>query len=92
MNRVGNMDNCLVVFISGNHAILVKDELKKMKINAKVESTPCSIAKEGCSYCIKLPCDRLDKAVQIVKSCNVPIRNIYKILIQNGKRKYSKIE
>lgn len=85
------MDNCLVVFMSGNHAVLVKEELKKQRISVSIEATPCSIAKEGCSYCIKVPKEHLEKVLNQVTACQVPIRDVYAIVFRKGKKKYEKI-
>lgn len=86
------MDNCLIIFKSGNHAILVRDELKKCRVNTRVEATPCSIAKDGCSYCIKTSEDKLIDVLKKIEMCKVPIRDVYKIVFRNGKKKYEKME
>lgn len=85
------MDYCIVTFISGNHAIMVCNRLKEKGINAEIMNTPCSVAKDGCSYCIKVPVDQVDLVVREARENRVAVRDIYRRVIINGKKRYRKL-
>lgn len=70
---------------------MVSNKLKEKGVSAEIMNTPCSVAKDGCSYCIKVPADRTDLLLREAKENKVPVRDVYRIVITNGRKKYRKL-
>jgi hypothetical protein len=77
----------LMVFHSGNQAMLLYNALLKEGCRVKIVSTPCRLSR-GCSQSIVFDASDSQKIVQVAKSHNIVAANVYKIVINQGRRDY----
>lgn len=82
---------CIAILDSGNYALNLLNILEKRKLFFEFTSIPCSLAKAGCGYCIKLPAEYVELLIQIGKENGLPVREVYEIIPQFLKNKYIKI-
>lgn len=83
--------DAIALMDSGNYALKLCNILEKKGYIFEVTSTPCHIAKNGCSYCLKFPLEYKDMVIREAMYNNVYIREIYKVIPQITKNKYEKI-
>lgn len=81
----------IAIFDSGNYAIKICTILERKGYVFEVTSTPCQIAKGGCSYCLRFPLQFKDMLLQEALLNNIAIREIYRVEPQLTKNKYIKI-
>ncbi|MGE5613056.1 MAG: DUF3343 domain-containing protein [Bacillota bacterium] len=84
------MDGIAIVD-SGNYALKLAAILEKKGYFFEVASTPCHIAKSGCSYCLKFPLEYKDLVLREAFLNKIVIREIYKIEPQLMHNNYIKI-
>jgi len=82
----------LAIVDSGNYAYRLSEIMNNKGYDVEVVTTPCKLAKSGCSYCIKLPFKYKDLIVKEGLENNVYIREMYKIIPSATKNIYEKIE
>lgn len=83
--------DCIAIMDSGNYALKLCNILERKGYAFEVVSTPCQIAKGGCSYCLKLPLEYMDMVLQEAIINKIVIREIYRVEPQLMKNKYVKI-
>ncbi len=77
----------LMVFQSGNHAMLLYKELLGEGCRVNIISTPCRLSR-GCSQSIVFNASDSQKIVEVAKKHNIVAANVYKIVINQGRRDY----
>ncbi|HEX2945070.1 MAG TPA: DUF3343 domain-containing protein [Clostridia bacterium] len=83
--------DAIAITDSGNYALKLCTILEKRGYVFEVISTPCQIAKGGCSYCLKFPLEYKDLVLQEALFNKIAIREIYQVEQQFMKNKYTKI-
>lgn len=83
--------DAIAIMDSGNYALKLCTILEKRGYVFEVTSTPCQIAKGGCSYCLKFPIEFKDLVLQEALFNKITIREIYQVEQQFTKNKYTKI-
>lgn len=81
----------IAIMDSGNYALRLCSILERKGYVFEVVSTPCHIAKYGCSYCLKFPLEYKDLVLQEALFNKVVIREIYRVEPQLMKNVYVKI-
>lgn len=81
----------LAIFDSGNYAYNLVRILEEKDIECEIVPIPCQIAKNGCGQCVKFKLMDKEKLLEESKNARIPVREIYKIEIKNGKNEYNKI-
>lgn len=76
---------------SGNYALKLCSILENKGYVFEVTSTPCQIAKGGCSYCLRFPLEYKELVLQQAHINGITIREIYRAERQHMKYKYVKI-
>jgi len=76
---------------SGNYALKLCNILEKKGYIFEVTSTPCHIAKNGCSYCLRFPLEYMDMILKEASNNHIAVREIYKVIPQLTKNKYEKV-
>lgn len=82
---------CLAIFDSSNYVFSINSILEKKGYVFEIVSTPCHIAKSGCSYCLKFPERFIEVVVNEGKTNKTPVREIYRVIQEPLKNKYEKI-
>jgi hypothetical protein len=90
MTGVLEMD-AIAIMDSGNYALKLCSVLEKKGYVFEVVSTPCQIAKGGCSYCLKFPVEYKDLVLQEALFNRLVIRGIYQIEPFYTRNKYIRI-
>jgi hypothetical protein len=83
---------CLAIVDSGNFAYRLSEIMNIKGYDVEVVTTPCKLAKSGCSYCIKLPFKYKDIIIKEGLENKIYIREIYKIIPLDTKNVYERIE
>ena len=83
--------DCIAITDSGNYALKLHSVLAGRGYVFEVISTPCRIAKNGCSYCLKFPLEFKDMVLQEAMRSNIAIREMYSIEKQPAKNRYERI-
>lgn len=91
INMTMQMD-CIAIFDSGNYVYHICRYLEKQGFVFEVTSTPCKVAKSGCSLCIRFPRSYADLIIEAGRKNCMPVREIYQIEKQEYKNKYTKIQ
>lgn len=81
----------IAILDSGNYALKLCSILERKGYVFEVISTPCQIAKGGCSYCLKFPLEYKDAVLQEALMNKITVREIYRIERYPMKNKYVKI-
>ena len=68
---------CYITFRSVTFAQRGESVLDKAGIRCSMQRTPRWMEEQGCGYCIRLPGDRVHRAVQLLRSSHVPFRRVY---------------
>jgi len=71
--------DCIVTCESGNYCMRLSSLFNKEGYHCEVTSTPCKLAKGGCSYCVKFSCDLYDKVVSVAKKNKINLTSAYRI-------------
>ncbi len=82
---------CIAILSSGNYAFNLCRILEKKGYVFEVVSTPCQIAKGGCSYCIKFPCEFKDVVINEGIRSGMYVREIFSIVPMFTKNKYERV-
>ena len=80
--------DCIVTCDSGNYCMRLSSLLNKEGYHSEVTSTPCKLAKGGCSYSVKFSCDLYDKVAAVAKNNNINIKAAYRIEQKHLKNDY----
>jgi hypothetical protein len=83
--------NGIAILDSGNFALKLCSILEKKGYIFEVVSTPCHIAKNGCSYCLKFPIEFADLIISEGSANNIAVREIYKVVNQVTRNKYERV-
>jgi hypothetical protein len=81
----------IAILDSGNYALKLCGILERKGHFFEVVSTPCKIARNGCSYCLKFPLEFRDMIQQEAILNNIAIREIYSMERLFNKNKYTKV-
>lgn len=81
----------IAILDSGNYALKLCSILARKGYVFEVVSTPCQVARNGCSYCLKFPLEFRDMVLQEALLNNIVIREIYSIEKQFNKNKYRRV-
>lgn len=81
----------IAIFDSGNYAMNLCRILEKKGFVFEVVSTPCQIAKNGCSYCLKFPFEMKDIIIGESKANNIAVREIYRVVGQLTRNRYDRV-
>lgn len=76
---------------SGNFALKLANILGRKGYVFEVVSTPCQLARNGCSYCLRFPLEYKDIVLQEAMLNNLVIREIYRVENQVTKNKYVRV-
>lgn len=83
---------CIAIIDSGNYAYKLSEIMNIKGYDVEVASTPCKLAKSGCSYCIKLPLKYKDILIKEGLENKIYIREIYNIIPSVSKNIYERIK
>lgn len=84
--------DCLAVYDSGNFTLKMCRHFEKMGYVFEVISLPCKIANQGCGYCLKFPIDKKDMVIDESINLNYPVREVFKIVKEQTRNKYEKLD
>lgn len=76
---------------SGNYVLKLCDILEKKGYVFEVVSTPCHIARNGCSYCLKFPMEFKDMILQEALLNKLVIREIYQVKHHLNRNIYERV-
>lgn len=82
---------CMAMLDSGNYVFSLCRALEKKGYVFEVIATPCQIAKGGCGYCLKFPCEFREIVRENANLYNMPIRELYCAHDMITKFKYEKL-
>ena len=71
------MLDCFITFRSVTFAQRGESELKRSGISCNVQRTPRWMEEQGCGYSIRLHCQDMTTATQLLKRKQVPYRKVY---------------
>ena len=71
------MKDCFITFRSVTFAQRGESELKKGGIPCNVQRTPHWMEEQGCGYSIRLRCQDVTVAVELLRGKQVPYRKVY---------------
>ena len=71
------MMDCFITFRSVTFAQRGESELKRAGIFCNVQRTPRWMEEQGCGYSIRLHCQDMTTATQLLKHKQVPYRKVY---------------
>ena len=77
----------LAICDSGNYAIKLCSILER-QIDCEVVATPCKLAREGCSYCLKFNYEDYNYVKKVAAENGIRLRAAYKIEQQLLKNNY----
>lgn len=78
------MDTCMITFRSVTPAQRGETLLRKEGISCSLQRTPRALAEQGCGYSLRLRCDRLPKAAELMRQKGIAFRKAYR-LTETGK-------
>lgn len=81
----------IAIFDSGNYAMNLCRILEKKGYVFEVVSTPCQIARNGCSYCLRFPFEFRDMIVDEGTANHIAVREVYKVVNQLTKNRYERV-
>lgn len=79
---------CIALLDSGNYAFFLASELAKKGIILEVVPAPCSIAVNGCGFCIEFPARYLDQVISESEKHKMPLRKVYAVEQSGNKQRY----
>ena len=71
------MKFCFITFRSVTFAQRGESELKRSGIFCSVQRTPRWMEEQGCGYSIRLRCQDITVAVELLKRKQIPYRKVY---------------
>jgi len=80
--------DCLIICKTGNLALKLSEIANREGYYCEVASTPCRLAKGGCSYCVRFNCNNFDEIRELAKNNNIDITGAYKRVKGQGANKY----
>ena len=78
------MDTCMITFRSVTPAQRGENLLRSMGITCTLQRTPGVLAEKGCGYSLKLRCDRLGTAVELLRSKGIAFQKAYRAAAQGA--------
>ena len=81
----------IAILDSGNFALKLCSILERKGYIFEVISTPCQIARNGCSYCLKFPLEYKDMILQEALLYNIVVREIYSVERQLTRNRYVRV-
>jgi hypothetical protein len=82
---------CLAILDSSNYVFSLCRALEIKGHVFEVVSTPCKLAKSGCGYCLKFPCEFQNVVIENANILNTPVRELYCAHDMITKFKYEKL-
>jgi hypothetical protein len=79
---------CIALLDSGNYAFFLASVLAEKGITLEVVPAPCSIAVNGCGFCIEFPARYLDQVINESKKHKMPLRKIFAVEQSGNKERY----
>lgn len=73
------MQNCMITFRSVTPAQRGESLLRREGIACTLQRTPKALADQGCGYSLRLSCDRLAVAVELLRRHGIAYRKAYQI-------------
>ena len=73
------MDTCMITFRSVTPAQRGENLLRREGITCTLQRTPKVLADQGCGYSLRLRCDRLLKAAELMRQKGIAFRKAYRI-------------
>ena len=73
------MDYCIITFRSVTPAQRGEGLLRREGITCSLQRTPSALAEQGCGYSLRLRCDRLHRAVELLRRQGIAFRKAYRI-------------
>lgn len=77
----------LLVFSSGSHAMLLYNQLINKGCSLELVATPCRLSR-GCSQSIVFQASDMRTIIEEIKTNNVIVKGIYKIVEKNNHKNY----
>ena len=77
------MDSCLITFRSVTPAQRGENLLRREGITCSLQRTPKAMAEQGCGYSLRLRCDMLYRALELMRRQGIAFRKAYRIT-ENG--------
>ena len=71
------MKDCYITFRSVTFAQRGENELKRAGISCTMQRTPRWMEEQGCGYSVRLRCQDIYTAVELLKRKQVPDRKVY---------------
>ena len=71
------MKDCYITFRSVTFAQRGENELKRAGISCTMQRTPRWMEEQGCGYSVRLRCQDIYTAVELLKRKQVPYRKVY---------------
>jgi hypothetical protein len=81
---------CIALLDSGNYAFFLASVLEEKGVRLEVVPAPCSIAVNGCGFCIKFEFQHLDKVIAESVKYKMPVRRVY-MVEESGNREHYRI-
>ena len=81
----------IAIMDSGNYALRLCGILERKGYVFEVTSTPCHIARNGCSYCLRFPLEYKELVLQEALLNKIVIREIYKVEPQFNRNRYVRV-
>lgn len=81
----------IAILDSGNYVLELCGILEKKGYIFEVASTPCHIAKNGCSYCLRFPLEYMNVVLHEASANNLVIREIYRMEPQLTRNRYVRV-
>jgi hypothetical protein len=79
---------CIALLDSGNYAFFLAGVLKEKGVHLEVVPAPCSIAVNGCGFCIRFAFQDLDKVKAEASKYKMPLRKIYMVEEHGNRERY----
>lgn len=73
------METCMITFRSVTPAQRGESLLRQEGITCTLQRTPKNLADQGCGYSLRLPCDRLSEAAELMRRKGIAFRKAYRI-------------
>ena len=78
------MQTCMITFRSVTPAQRGETLLRREGIACTLQRTPKALADQGCGYSLRLNCDRLGEAIELLRRQGIAFRKAYRIT-ESGK-------
>ena len=81
----------IAILDSGNYVFHLCRIMERKGYVFEVTNTPCQLAKEGCSYCLKFPPQFKELIEEEARANGMKIREIYSVTPGYAKNKYQPV-